>query len=86
MGEMHEAVKKAIEVIREVYKDEDISEVEPEEIEFDNEYWLITIGFTRQRVRRELGGLALPTRTLKVVRIDRRTGQFAGMTIRDPGI
>lgn len=86
MGEMHEAVKKAIEVIREVYSGEGISEVEPEEIEFDDEHWLITVGFTRQRVRRELGGLALPTRTLKVVRIDCRTGQFAGMTIRDPGI
>jgi hypothetical protein len=84
MIEMHEAVEKAIAVIKDVYRNEDISDVELEEIEFDSENWLITVGFTRQKVRKALGGLALPTRTLKVVKIDRRTGAFAGMKIRDP--
>lgn len=85
MIEMHEAIDKAIAAIEDIYKNEDISEVEPEEIEFDSENWLITVGFTRQKVRKALGGLALPTRTLKVVKIDRYTGGFAGMKIRNPG-
>lgn len=85
MTDMHEAVVGAVDVIKDVYRDEDISDVEVEEIDFDEENWLITVGFTRQRVRKALGGLALPTRTLKVVRIGRRTGRFAGMKIRNPG-
>lgn len=85
MADMHEAVTSAVEVINDVYRDEGISDIEVEEIEFDDENWLITLGFTRQKVRKALGGLALPTRTLKIVKIGRRTGQFAGMKIRNPG-
>lgn len=86
MIEMHEAIDRATDIIRDVYKDENISDVEPEEIEFDSENnWLITAGFTREKVRKTLGGLALPTRTLKVVKIDKRTGEFSGMKIRNPG-
>ncbi len=84
MVAMHEAIQTAIEVVRDVYRDEKISEIEPEEIEFDDEQWSITIGYTREKPRGVLGGLMLPTRTLKVVKIDRRTGQFAGMKIRNP--
>ena len=85
MVAMHDAIQTAIEVVRDVYEDEKISEVEPEEIEFDDENWLITVGFTRQKTMTALGGLALPTRTLKVVKVNRLTGQFAGMKIRNPG-
>lgn len=81
---MHEAVTKAAKITNDVYQDEEVSEVEVEEIEFDDENWLITLGFTRQKVRKALGGLALPTHTLKIVKINRRTGRFAGMKIRNP--
>lgn len=77
MADMHEAVTSAVEVINDAYRDEGI--------EFDDEDWLITLEFTRQKVRKALGGLALPTRTLKIVKIGRRTGRFTGMKIRNPG-
>lgn len=85
MIDVHEAVDTAIATIKDVYRDENISDITPEEIEFDEEYWSITVGFDRQKVKGVLGGLVLPTRTLKVVKVDRRTGEFAGMKIRDPG-
>ena len=82
--DVHEAINKAIAMIKEIYKDEDISDVELEEIERDGEDWLVTVGFNRQQQRTVLGGLLLPQRTLKVVRIDRTTGEFKGMKIRNP--
>lgn len=82
--DVHEAITKAIAIVKEIYKDEDISDVELEEIERDGEDWLVTVGFTRQKQRTVLGGLLLPQRTLKVVRIDRTTGEFKGMKIRNP--
>lgn len=87
MIEINEAVERAIAAIKNIYKNENVSEVELEEIEFDSENWLVTVGFTRhQKVNKFLGGIALPTRTLKVVKIDRHTGAFNGMKIRNPGI
>jgi len=71
-------------MVNEIYKDEGISDVELEEIEREGEDWLVTVGFNRQRPRTVLGGLLVPQRTLKVVRIDRGTGEFKGMKIRNP--
>jgi hypothetical protein len=88
--ELHRVIQTAIAAIREIYKDEDISDVEVEEIEReprsagDGKDWLVTIGFNRQKPRSVLGGLAIPQRTLKVVRIDPYTGEFKGMKIRNP--
>jgi hypothetical protein len=82
--DVREAINKALAIVKEIYKDEDISDVELEEIEHDGEDWLVTVGFTRQKQRTILGGLLLPQRTLKVVRIDRTTGEFKGMKIRNP--
>lgn len=77
--EMHRAMARALEEIRSIYKDEDLSDMEVEEIEWDAENWLITVGFTRSKTRRTLGGLTIPLRQLKRVRIDRHDGRFNGM-------
>jgi hypothetical protein len=82
--DVHEAINKAIAMVKEIYKDEDISDVELEEIEREGGDWLVTVGFNRQRPRTVLGGLLIPQRTLKVVRIDRDTGEFKGMKISNP--
>lgn len=77
--EMHEAMDKAREVIEDVYKDEKLSDVEVEEVEWDMTHWLITVGFTRPKTRTTLGGLSIPMRVLKRVKIDRHMGVFEGM-------
>jgi hypothetical protein len=82
--DVHEVITKAIAIVKEIYKDEDISDVELEEIERDGEDWLVTVGFNRQQQRTVLGGLLLPQRTLTVVRIISTTGEFKGMKIRNP--
>lgn len=87
---IHKAMDTAIAAIQEIYKNEDISDVEVEEIEREMGElgqpgnWLITVGFNRQNPRKTLGGLYLPQRTLKVVKIDPYTGAFNGMKIRNP--
>jgi hypothetical protein len=89
--ELHAVMNTAIAAICEIYKDEALSEVEVEEIEResatlerDRGDWLITVGFTRQKPRPVLGGLAIPQRILKVVRVDPYTQQFKGMKNRNP--
>jgi hypothetical protein len=74
--DVHEARNTALAMVKEIYKDE--------EIEREGSDWLVTVGFTRHKPRRALGGLVIPQRDLKVVRIDRNTGEFKGMTIRNP--
>lgn len=76
---VHEATKTAKDVIEEIYKDEELSDVEIEEVEWDVSHWLITVGFTRPKMRAALGGLNIPRRTLKRVRISTSTGDFEGM-------
>lgn len=89
--QIHFAIESAIAAIKEIYKDENISDVEVEEIERDTgrsgleeRDWLITVGFNWQKPRAVLGGFAIPQRTLKVVKIDPDTGEFKGMKIRNP--
>lgn len=76
---MHEAMEKARDAIEEVYKDEGLSDIEIEEVEWDMSHWLITVGFTRPKTRETLGGLTIPMRVLKRVRINMSTGDFEGM-------
>jgi hypothetical protein len=75
--DMHQAMKKAVEA--KIYKDEKLREVEVEEIEWDDEDWLITVGYTRPKTRQTLGGLTIPLRQLKTVKIDQHDGAFKGM-------
>jgi hypothetical protein len=89
--QIHSAIDSAIAAIREIYKDEKITDIEVEEIEQESRMqglelgdWLVTIGFNWQKPRAVLGGLAIPQRTLKVVKIDPETGDFKGMKIRNP--
>lgn len=87
---IHRAIQTAIAAVQEIYKDENISDVEVEEIERGSweggtpSDWLITVGFTREKPRQTLGGLALPQRDLKVVKIGPSGDTFKGMTIRNP--
>lgn len=89
---MHTAIATAIAAIQEIYKDEKLSDVEVEEIEggprqlVPDDDWLITVGFTREKPRKTLGGLSLPQRDLKVVRVDPAGDAFKGMTIRNPSV
>jgi hypothetical protein len=77
---MHEAIKRAIAAIEDIYKDEELSDVDVEEIDRDDTGdWLITIGFARPKTRRTLGGLTFPMRTLKTVTVDHYTGAFKAM-------
>ncbi len=89
--DIHRVIQTAMAAIREIYKDEDISDVEVEEIErepgspgMEEGDWLVTVGFNRQKPRTILGGLLIPQRTLKVVKIEPYTGKFKGMKIRNP--
>ncbi len=76
---VHEATKIAKDIIEEIYKDEELSDIEVEEVEWDATHWLITIGFTRPKLRATLGGLNIPRRTLKRVKISMQNGMFEGM-------
>lgn len=76
---MHEAIEKARDAIEEVYREEELSDIEIEEVEWDASHWLITVGFTRPKTRTTLGGLTIPMRVLKRVRINMSTGDFEGM-------
>lgn len=78
-SDMQLAIEKAKEAIRDIYSNENLSNVEVEELEFDSENWLITVGFTRPKTRTTLGGLTLPLRQLKRVKIDRGNFAFNGM-------
>ncbi len=83
--DMHEAMKKAIQAIEEIYQDEKLTDVEVEEIERNIEGdWSITVGFTRPKTRTFFGGLTLPMRTLKRVIIDSYDGRFKGMKMYQP--
>ncbi len=89
--QIHVAIDSAVAAIKEIYKGEKLSDIEVEEIErdsgptgFEEGDWLVTIGFNWQKPRTFLGGLGIPQRTLKVVKIDPETGDFKGMKIRNP--
>jgi hypothetical protein len=82
---MHEAIQKAKEaIVDDVYQNEEVSDVDVEEIDRDDDGdWLITIGFRRPNVRTTLG-LTFPMRTLKRVKIDRYSGEFKAMKMYQP--
>jgi hypothetical protein len=73
-------VKQAVELakakIRELFADEEISNLGLEEVEFDesDDQWVITVGFSRpwDNPRSALAALSLPKRTYKTIRIDNK--------------
>lgn len=83
-----EAVRIAGEVIRDLYEDENISDLLLEEVRRGgDDVWLITMSFTRPARRSGpgiggLAGLMAPPKSFKQVRIDAKTGEFQGMEIR----
>lgn len=77
---MEQAIETAEAAVRNVYKNETLRDVEVEEVEWDSEDWLITLGFTSSKSRQLIGGLTIPLRRLKRMRVDRYTGEFKGMT------
>lgn len=90
MVEPREAVERASKAIRDLYNNENISTPELEEIEMsdDGKYWLVTVGFTNKSspALALIGGYSLPNKKMKRVKIDRNSGEFRGMTIRQPDV
>lgn len=89
---LQEAVRKAEEIIRELYPEDVLRDLLLEEIELSREdlqdVWLVTLGFTRPAqttVAASVAGLVpnLPAvRAYKRIKIDAETGAFKGMTDR----
>jgi hypothetical protein len=73
-------VKQAVELakarIRELFADEEISNLGLEEVDFDerDDHWVITVGFSRpwDTPRSALAGLSSQKRTYKTIRIDNK--------------
>lgn len=88
--EIYKAMDAALAAVQVLTRDEEISDVEIEEIEReaitrnDPGDWLVTVGYNRQKTRTVLGNFAIPQRTLKVVRIDPRTGRVRSIKNRNP--
>ena len=85
--EVHMAIEKAKECVREIYKAEPIVEVGLEEVEFmaNEEVWAITVGFLRnwRLEKNAISALAIPTRIYKVVRIRDNDGSFESLRNRE---
>lgn len=83
---MHQAIKTATEAVKDIYQDEEISNIELEEIEATPSDWILTVGFDRKAPLAILGGVMVPRRTLKRVVVNRETGEFKSMKIREPEV
>jgi hypothetical protein len=89
------AVSNAMQFIRELYADNQIKAVLLEEVEFSEpaDQWLITIGFTVNKIKikenssSSLADLILPeretVRKYKIVHIDAQSGKPISMKIRE---
>lgn len=77
---MAEAIATAKVAVQNIYEDEKLTDMDVEEVEWDSEDWLITLGFTSSKTKQIIGGLTIPNRRLRRVRVDRQTGAFKGMT------
>lgn len=84
-----EAVRAAKEYAKEVFGDEGISRILPEEINYDavKDEWQITVGFSYQgspsQLQKNLGVERIyGSRQYKVVHIRDRDGEFVGLTDR----
>jgi len=90
-----QAVRAAMDYVRDLYADEKIYNLGLEEVTLDDGIWLVTLGFSRPwnvpRVRRSMYDVVpgttttdpFPERNYKVVKIDAETGTVLGMEIRE---
>lgn len=86
---LQEAIQRAMEILGELYPDQELKHVLLEEIELDSSgTWYVTLGFTRPGTLQGMGigvGLAQPStanRVYKEIRINAETGAFEGMKDR----
>ena len=92
--DVKQAVRRAVEYVTDIYADANITDVDVEEIAFDDAQnaWKITIGFFRRwsptNVERALGRLEAmqwKDRTFKVIQINDGDGRVVSMTHRQLG-
>ena len=92
--DVKQAVRTAVEYVTDIYADANITDVDVEEIAFDDaaNAWKITIGFFRRwsptNVERALGRTEArqwKNRTFKVVQINDSNGRVLSMTHRELG-
>lgn len=73
-SEMREAMEIAKQAVKQMYPNEELTNIEIEEVEHEElRDWVITVGFNRPKTRQLLGGITVPVRALKRVVIDRYT-------------
>ena len=81
---LQEAIQRAMEILEELYPDQELKHVLLEEIESSRSgTWHVTLGFTRPGT--PTMGLGLPpttSRTFKQIKINAETGAFEGMKDR----
>ena len=86
-----QAVRAALQYVADLYEDKNIYDVLLEEVEHEDGYWYITVGFTRPVYPRDLGSLrnladainlTEGTREYKIIQVDERTGKPVSMKIR----
>lgn len=83
------AAVKAINFVNQLYQGKKIKDILVEEVEFSEltNQWLITIGFTINKVKDDSSSLILPeresTRKYKIVHIDAQSGKAISMKIRE---
>ena len=92
--DVKQAVRTAVEYVRDIYADANITDVDVEEIAFDDaaNAWRITIGFFRrwspttvEQVFRRIESRQWTSRTFKVVQINDSDGRVVSMTHREFG-
>jgi hypothetical protein len=83
------AVANAMQFVRDLYEGEQVKDILLEEIEFSEStnQWLVTIGFTINKIKDDSSSLLLPTRELgrkyKIVHVDAQSGKPISMKIRE---
>jgi hypothetical protein len=89
MIEVNDAIKKAKQWVRNIFEEEQISNLGLEEIKHEHDgRWKITLGFSRPwdaiNPYLSFGGAKLPPpRTLKVITIDDGTGEIISVENRE---
>lgn len=83
-----EAIRKAKQHILDIFREEDISQIGLEEVDFDHDddVWNITIGFQRpwEKIAKPLVlGEPVPRRTYKAVRLRDADGRLLSIRNRD---
>ena len=85
--DLKQAAQLALEKVRELYEEIQgiqLNDLLLEEVVGTSKEWRITVGFTRPTT--SVAGMigSRPRRVYKEARIDRETGKFLGMSIREP--